>query len=38
MSELKNFERMFRLDGKVALVTGGELRNARQRRRTDELY
>jgi hypothetical protein len=28
MSELKNFERMFRLDGKVALITGGELRNA----------
>jgi hypothetical protein len=24
MSELKNFDRMFRLDGKVALVTGGE--------------
>jgi hypothetical protein len=23
MSELKNFDRMFRLDGKVALVTGG---------------
>lgn len=25
MSELKNFDRMFRLDGKTALVTGGEL-------------
>jgi hypothetical protein len=25
MSDLKNFDRMFRLDGKVALVTGGEL-------------
>jgi hypothetical protein len=25
MSELKNLDRMFRLDGKVALVTGGEL-------------
>lgn len=25
MSELKNFDRMFRLDGKVALVTGGKL-------------
>ena len=24
MSELKNFNRMFSLDGKVALVTGGE--------------
>jgi hypothetical protein len=23
MSDLKNFDRMFRLDGKVALVTGG---------------
>jgi hypothetical protein len=23
MSEIKNFDRMFRLDGKVALVTGG---------------
>ena len=23
MSELKDFDRMFRLDGKVALVTGG---------------
>lgn len=23
MSEIKNFNRMFRLDGKVALVTGG---------------
>ena len=28
MSELKDFSRMFRLDGKVALVTGG--RSARQ--------
>jgi hypothetical protein len=27
MSDLKNFERMFRLDGKVALVTGGEGRH-----------
>lgn len=25
MSELKNFNRMFSLEGKVALVTGGEL-------------
>ena len=25
MSELKDFGRMFRLDGKVALVTGGEI-------------
>ena len=24
MSDLKNFNRMFRLDGKVALVTGGK--------------
>ena len=24
MSELQNFDRMFRLDGKVALVTGGQ--------------
>lgn len=24
MSELKNFNRMFSLEGKVALVTGGE--------------
>lgn len=23
MSDIKNFDRMFRLDGKVALVTGG---------------
>lgn len=23
MSDLKNFDRMFRLEGKVALVTGG---------------
>lgn len=28
MSELKNFDRMFRLDGKVALVTGGESFNS----------
>lgn len=28
MSDLKKFDRMFRLDGKVALVTGGELRCA----------
>jgi hypothetical protein len=28
MSDLKNFDRMFRLDGKVALVTGGELQVA----------
>lgn len=27
MSEIKNFDRMFRLDGKVALVTGGKLYN-----------
>jgi hypothetical protein len=25
MSELKDFNRMFSLDGKVALVTGGKL-------------
>ena len=24
MSELRDFDRMFRLDGKVALITGGE--------------
>ena len=24
MSDLKNYDRMFRLDGKVALVTGGK--------------
>lgn len=24
MSDIKNFDRMFRLDGKVALVTGGK--------------
>lgn len=24
MSELKNFDTMFRLDGKVALITGGK--------------
>lgn len=29
MSDLKNFDRMFRLDGKVALVTGGEVHPAK---------
>ena len=32
MSELKNFNRMFSLDGKVALVTGGELQRLCSRR------
>ena len=27
MSQLREFDRMFRLDGKVALVTGGELKS-----------
>jgi hypothetical protein len=36
MSDLKNFDRMFRLDGKVALVTGGKHRVAHETAQTDE--